>query len=60
MHEGFQVCLFKGNPAFICPEHNPRFFMLYGQAVSLKQHGGAFPFLAATIAEKAESEGFFV
>jgi hypothetical protein len=60
VHKGFQIGLFKGDTVFVCPEHLPGFLMLYGQAAGLKRHGGGFPFLAATVAEKAENEGFFV
>ena len=34
--------------------------MLDGQAVRLKRHGGASPFLAADVAEKTERKAFFV
>jgi hypothetical protein len=60
LHEGFQIGLFKGDPVFVCPEQRPGFLMLNGQAACLKRYGRAFPFLAATVTEKAESEAFSV
>jgi hypothetical protein len=60
VHEGFQIGLFKGDPVFVRPQQRPGFLMLNGQAACLKRHGGTIPFLATTVAEKAESEGFSV
>jgi hypothetical protein len=60
LHERFQIGGFKRYEVFFPPQQRPGFLMLYGQPACLKGYGGAFPFLSADVAEKAERKAVFV
>jgi hypothetical protein len=55
MQMGIQVRLFKGGSVFLLPYHLTGNFLLNaGKVPAIERNWQAFPFLAATVAEKTE------